>query len=247
MSYSFNIKGKIKIEPELARDVANMLKDIEIEFERPKKSIFEIEDEGVLEEAELNELTDVLEHVFEYIVSDIDQSIFLYIHELDPVDREIVISENRKTDLMTKSDCTSHIIFIEKGLMKNTKKVITEIDTIKDEIINMLEEKQMPAKWVDMKMEEDNPFILPVNYKIKIKGGNKGIFISTLLDEDLHCENYEEIFQINNDGLKEKFSKGYMGIRVTLRAFSSDIEYKAAKEIANFLKEKFNGFHSITL
>jgi hypothetical protein len=38
-----------------------------------------------------------------------------------------------------------------------------------------------------------------------------------------------------------------MGIRVTLRAFSSVIEYKAAKEIANFLKEKFNGFHSITL
>jgi hypothetical protein len=31
----------------LARDVANMLKDIEIEFERPKKSIFEIEDEGL--------------------------------------------------------------------------------------------------------------------------------------------------------------------------------------------------------
>jgi hypothetical protein len=30
--------------------------------------------------------------------------------------------------------------------------------------------------------KEDNPFILPVNYKIKIKGGNKGIFISTLLD-----------------------------------------------------------------
>lgn len=245
MSYSFNIKGKFKIEAELVRDVIRMLDEIEIEYERPKKSIFEIEDEGSLEEAELNELIDVFEHIFDYIVSDLDQSVFIYIHELDPVEREINITTNH-VDLISQSDSISNIIFLDKGLYKNTRNVTQKIAELKQEIILKLNEINILSKWQELS-EETNPYILPAICKIKIKGGNKGLFLSTLLDDDLDCENYEEIFQIKNENLKNKFTTGYIGVRISLRAFYTELEKKAANLISEIIKEKFDNFHQITL
>ncbi len=245
MSYSFNVKGKFKVEPELVREVIDLLKEIEIEYERPKKSVFEIDDDGVVEESELNGIIEVFEHIFEYIVSDLDQSIFIYIHELDPVDREVIISENH-LDLMTQSDSPTTILFLEKGIMKNSLKVIREINSIKSDIINGLIKNKFQAKWMDIN-EVNNPFILQNNFKIKVKGGNKGIFISSLLDEDLHCENYEEVYDLNNEELKEKFNEGYIGIKISLRAFYTDLEKEAMNIIIDVFKEKFDIIHTKVL
>ncbi len=246
MSYSFNIKGKFKVEPELIREVVDLLKEIEIEYERPKKSVFQIDDDGVLEESELNEVLEVFEHIFDYIVSDLDQSIFIYIHELDPIDREVIIS-NTHLDLINQSDSPSSILFLEKGIMKNTLKVIKEINNIKGKITENLNKNNITSKWVELN-EITNPFILQTNFKIKVKGGNKGIFISSLLDEDLHCENYEEIYKIkNNEELKKKFKEGYIGIKVSLRAFNNDIEKDAMNNIIETLKDNFKIIHSVNL
>lgn len=244
MSYSFSIKGKFKVEPELAKDVARMLKEADIDFDRPKKSIFVLDDDMAVEEAELTVIIDVFEHIFDFIEKDLDQSIFIFIHELDPVDREVIINE-KDIDLMTKNDSTSHLIFLEKGIMKNTKKVLDNINSYKDDIVEYLKEKDITSKWVELNVN-NNPYILPTLYKLKIKGGNKGIFITALLDEDLECENNEEFYQYkDNEEIKKKFKEGYIGIRIALRAYSNEIEEKAANEVFNFLKEKFEYYHTV--
>ncbi len=242
MSYSFSIKGKFKVESELVRDVIQMLKDIEIEYERPKKTVFEIDDDGVLDEIELSDLLDTFEHIFEYIIPELDQSIFVYIHELDPVDREVIINEN-EIDLMTESDSTSYVIFLEKGIMKNTKKVIDEVSALKEKIMSGISEMDIKAKWTEVG-EVDNPFILPVNHKIKIKGGSRGVFISALLDEDLHCENYEDVYKIKDkDEVKQKFKEGYIGIKVSLRAFSNELDKRVFEKVVDVLRTNFDCFH----
>lgn len=246
MSYSFSIKGKFKVESELVRDVIQMLKDIEIEYERPKKTVFRIDDDGVLDEIELSDLLDTFEHIFEYIIPELDQSIFVYIHELDPVDREVIINENN-IDLMTDSNSKAHVIFLEKSIMKNAKGVIDEVTAVKNKIMDGISNIKITAKWTDIG-EVDNPFILPVNHKIKIKGGNRGVFISALLDEDLHCENYEEVYKIK--GKKEiidKFKEGYIGIKIAMRAFSNELDEKVFEKVVEVLRDNFDGFHDTRL
>lgn len=246
MSYSLNLKGKFKVETELARDVAALLKESEIEYERPKKSIFELDDEMVLEENELNQILEEMEHIFEFLVEDLEQSLFVYIHELDPLDREIVINTNH-LDLMTQNDIKSHIIFLDKDLLKNTKNLIDQINSSKKDILNMLDEKGYTNKWYNID-ELSDPFILPSNFRIKIKGGNKGIYISALLDDDLSCENYKELFKIKeNKELIEKFQAGYLGIRISTRAYYNELDEKIALEVAQFLMTKLNGFHMVSI